>query len=75
MLDIILSSLTALCALGLGIFAQRKMGTVRKDQRPHQVPWGLIMIGCVFVLFMVFVHLLNVLGVETGPENSFLGRI
>lgn len=51
------------------------MGTVRKkDQRPHQVPWGLVMIGCVFGIFLVVVHLMNLIGVDTGPENSMFGR-
>jgi hypothetical protein len=69
---IILSITAGLIALGL--FAHSKLGTVRKkDQRPHQVPWGLVMVGCVFGLFLVVVHVLNIIGVETGPENSILG--
>jgi len=32
------------------------------------------MVGCVFVLFLIVVHLLNIVGVETGPENSMFGR-
>ncbi|MEO1187716.1 MAG: hypothetical protein AAFW60_01485 [Pseudomonadota bacterium] len=75
MLDWIISLSLAAAFIALGIFAQSKMGTVRKkDQRPHQVPWGLIMIGCVFGVFLVVVHLLNIVGVETGPEHGFLGR-
>lgn len=59
----------------LGIHAHSKLGTVRKkDQRPHQVPWGLVMVGCVFVLFLVLVHIMNLLGVETGPEHGMFGR-
>ncbi|MEL6860746.1 MAG: hypothetical protein AAGL11_02825 [Pseudomonadota bacterium] len=75
MLDWIISSALALGFIALGVFAHSKLGTVRKkDQRPHQVPWGLIMIGCVFALFMIVVHVLNLIGVETGPENSMFGR-
>ncbi|GAB5458679.1 MAG: hypothetical protein Hens3KO_17090 [Henriciella sp.] len=59
---------------GLGFFAHRKTETVRKDERPHQVPWGLIMIGCVFGVFLVIVHMLNIFGLETGPEHSPFGR-
>ena len=73
-LDWIISLTIAAGLIALGVFAHSKIGTVRKkDQRPHQVPWGLVMIGCVFGLFLVVVHLLNLVGVETGPENSIFG--
>ena len=75
LLDWIISLSIAACLIALGVFSQAKMGTVRKkDQRPHQVPWGMIMIGCVFGLFLIVVHLMNLVGVETGPENSMFGR-
>ena len=74
-LDWIISTGLAVALIGLGIFAHSKLGTVRKkDQRPHQVPWGLVMIGCVFGLFLIVVHAMNLIGVETGPENSMFGR-
>ncbi|MEO1554321.1 MAG: hypothetical protein AAFR82_10335, partial [Pseudomonadota bacterium] len=73
-LDWIISLSFAVSLIALGIFAQSKMGTVRKkDQRPHQLPWGLIMIGCVFGFVLVVVHILNIIGVETGPEHGLLG--
>ncbi len=75
MFDWIISLSLAVFFIGFGIFAQSKLGTVRKkDQRPHQVPWGLVMIGCVFGIFMVVVHLMNLIGVDTGPEHSMFGR-
>ena len=75
LLDWIISLSIAACLIALGVFSQAKMGTVRKkDQRPHQVPWGMVMIGCVFGLFLIVVHLMNLVGVETGPENSIFGR-
>lgn len=75
MLNWIISAGLGLALIGLGIFAHSKLGTVRKkDQRPHQVPWGLVMIGCVFGLFLIVVHVLNLLGVATGPEHSMFGR-
>lgn len=75
MLDWIISLSLAGVFIALGIHAQSKIGTFRKkDQRPHQVPWGLVMVGCVFGIFLVVVHLMNIIGVETGPENSIFGR-
>ena len=59
----------------LGVYAHSKLGTVRKkDQRPHQLPWGLIMVACVFALFLGVVHIMNLLGVETGPGKGPFGR-
>ena len=75
MLDWIISLSIAAGLIAFGVFAHSKIGTVRKqDQRPHQEPWGLVMIGCVIGLFLVVVHLLNLIGVEAGPENSMFGR-
>lgn len=75
LLDWILSFSLLIGFVAFGVFAHSKSGTVRKkDQRPHQLPWGLIMIGCVFGVFLVIVHLMNIIGVETGPENSMFGR-
>ena len=75
MLDWIISLSLAAAFIALGVFAHAKIGTVRKkDQRPHQVPWGLVMVGCVFGLFLIVVHIMNLVGVDTGPENSIFGR-
>ena len=63
------------CMGALGIYAHSKLGTVRKkDQRPHQIPWGLVMVACVFALFLIVVHMMNLIGVETGPEHGMFGR-
>ena len=56
------------------VFANRKMGSVRKDGRPNQVPWGFVMVTCAFGLFIAVVHVINLAGFETGPEHGLLGR-
>ena len=57
------------------VLANTKLGKrERKDGRPHQLPWGLIMVFCVLGIFIAVVHLFNVAGFETGPEPSFFGR-
>ncbi|WP_084398085.1 hypothetical protein [Henriciella aquimarina] len=69
---ITLSVITALT--GMIVFANRKMGGMRKDGRPNQVPWGLVMVMCVLGIFIAFVHAINLAGFETGPEHGLLGR-
>ena len=58
----------------LAYLATRKIGTVRKDGRPHQVPWGIVMVFCVLGIFIALVHMINLAGFETGPEHGLLGR-
>ncbi|WP_018148059.1 hypothetical protein [Henriciella marina] len=55
-------------------YANLRMGKPRKDGRPNQLNWGLIMVFCVLGIFLMVVHLLNIAGLETGPEHSVLGR-
>lgn len=67
-----------LAMLGFGLLAfiaSRKIGTVRKDGRPHQVPWGIVMVFCVLGMFVALVHMINLAGFETGPEHGLLGRM
>ena len=71
MLDWLISLTLACCFVALGFIAQSKIGTFRQsDQRPHKWPWGLILVGCVFAVFLILVHIMNLIGVETGPENN-----
>jgi len=72
--DWIISITCAVLFSGLGFHAHSKLGTVRKDERPHLLPWGLIMVGCVFGIVLVIVHIFNIVGIETGPEHGPLGR-
>lgn len=68
-------TLGIIIAAGGGIFlSSRKMGGIRRDGRPNQVPWGLVMVGCTLVLFLAMVHVINLAGFETGPEHGFFGR-
>ena len=70
-----IASTAVIVALGALIaHANRRLGNPRKDGRPNQVPWGLVMVFCALGIFMMLVHLMNLAGFETGPEHSLLGR-
>lgn len=75
MLNWIISLIVVVAAGAFGLYANSKLGTVRKDERPHRVPWGLVMVGCVFVIFLAVVHMFNLIGIETGPEHGMFGRL
>lgn len=66
---VLIAALTALIA-----WANYRMGRIRKDGRPNQVPWGMVMVVCALGIFIMIVHLMNIAGFQTGPEHSLLGR-
>lgn len=42
--------------------------------KPRRLPWRFIMILSGFLVVVTLVHLVNLLGVETGPDKSPFGR-
>ena len=46
-------------------------GRPRVDGKPPVVPWMLVMLIAVTWCFVMIVHLVNVLGVETGRGRPF----
>jgi len=55
----------ALCVL-LGIFSFKKHFAKHEKLKPRIVPWIIISLGSIATAFMLFVHLVNILGIETG---------
>lgn len=55
----------AVCA-GLGIYGYRKHFKKHDGLRAPVVPWMIVSLACLATGFMVFVHLVNILGIETG---------
>lgn len=74
MLDLILTLTGLVGALGLGIVANWRAGLPWNDLKPRRVPWRFVIILSGFVFMILLVHLVNLAGVETGPENSPFSR-
>lgn len=74
MLDLILTLTGLVGAVALGVIANWRAGLPWNDLKPRRVPWRLVLIFTVFVFVLLLVHLVNLAGVETGPENSPFGR-
>lgn len=69
-----LLTVAALAAFGaLAVLANHRMGQPFDPARPRVVPWGLVLVCSVFAMVLALVHGVNLLGVETGPENSLIG--
>lgn len=62
---IITLSCLALCIL-LGIFSFKKHFARHEELKPRMIPWIIISLGFIATAFMLFVHLVNILGIETG---------
>ena len=62
---IITLSCLALCIL-LGIFSFKKHFAKHEKLKPRMVPLIIISLVSIATAFMLFVHLVNILGIETG---------
>ena len=74
MLDWILTISGLIGFVVLGLVANWRAGLPWNDAKPRILPWRLILILCGFCFFVLVVHLVNLFGIETGPENSMFGR-
>ncbi|MDB2438625.1 hypothetical protein N9W89_07895 [Hellea sp.] len=59
------SLILAACVL-IGIFAFRRHFAKHDKLKPRMVPWIIISLAAIATGFMVLVHLVNLLGIETG---------
>jgi len=50
----------------IGIFAFRRHFAKHDKLKPRMVPWIIISLAAIATGFMVLVHLVNLLGIETG---------
>ncbi|MEL6244983.1 MAG: hypothetical protein AAFQ85_06505 [Pseudomonadota bacterium] len=74
MLDWIISLSLLVAACGLAVLANWKAGQPWDDLKPRVIPWRLLLIASAFAAIIILVHIANLAGVETGPENSPFGR-
>ena len=50
----------------IAIFAFRRHFAKHDRLKPRMVPWIVISLGAIATGFMLLVHLVNILGIETG---------
>ena len=73
-LDFIFTVTAMICSVMLAIVANWRAGLPWNDAKPRILPWRLILIFSGFVFVVLLIHLVNLAGVETGPEQSPFGR-
>jgi len=74
MLDLILTLIGLVALLALGVVANWRAGLPWNDLKPRRVPWGFVMMMAAFGFVILLVHLVNLAGLETGPDKSPFGR-
>jgi len=50
----------------IGIFAFRRHFAKHNKLKPRMVPWIIISLAAIATGFMLLVHLVNIMGIETG---------
>lgn len=55
----------ALCG-AIGVFSFHRHFRPHDKLEPRMIPWSIIAMACLATCFMLIVHLVNVLGFETG---------
>lgn len=61
-------------SLSLAVLANWRAGLPKEDIRPWSVPWRLVLIFSGFFFFLFVVNAVNLLGIETGPDQSPFSR-
>lgn len=64
--DLTLTFIALLILLIIGALSFRNHFAEKPSIKPHRLPWMIICLGCIATAFMVLVHLVNLMGFETG---------
>jgi len=64
--DLLISSLIFLALIGFGVFGFNRQLGKNRDLRPRRIPWIFLAMAAFATAFMVLVHIVNLLGFETG---------
>jgi len=64
--DLLLTSLALAACVIIGALTFRRHFKKHEELKTRMVPWIVISLGSIATGFMLLVHLVNVLGIETG---------
>lgn len=72
--NLILSALGI--ALGVGGFflASWRASKPHDKPEPRLIPWRFVMMACILFVLLIVAYLMNLAGIETGPDKSPFGR-
>jgi len=64
--DILYTLAGLIACASLGTLSYRMHTREHNELSPRMVPWIIIAMACIATSFMLFVHLVNLFGLETG---------
>jgi len=64
--DLLLTSLGLAACVIIGVLTFRRHFKKHEELKTRMIPWIVISLGSIATGFMLLVHLVNVLGIETG---------
>lgn len=64
--DLTYTLIALVLVAGLGFVAFQRNFAKHDKLKPRMVPWMIIALGCIATAFMLVVHLMNLVGFETG---------
>jgi divalent metal cation (Fe/Co/Zn/Cd) transporter len=64
--DFIITLLCLALCIFIGIYSFKRHFAKHEKLKPRMVPWIIISLGSIATAFMLFVHLVNIIGIETG---------
>lgn len=69
-MDIILSLMGILACIAGFLFCSWRANRPHDGLEPRMTPWKMLMMMCAVLLLLIVAHLLNLAGLETGPDKS-----
>jgi len=64
--DFIITLLCLALCIFIGVYSFKRHFAKHEKLKPRMVPWIIISLGSIATAFMLFVHLVNIIGIETG---------
>jgi len=64
--DFIITLLCLALCIFIGIYSFKRHFAKHEKLKPRMVPWIIISLESIATAFMLFVHLVNIIGIETG---------
>jgi high-affinity Fe2+/Pb2+ permease len=73
MLDLILTCTGLVICAGLMVLGNWRASKPRNDLAKIRVPWIPVMLAAAFVAFLLFIHLVNLAGIDTAAQGGRFG--
>lgn len=67
-LDLAITCAVLIALVGLFLHGRAVTARPADPLKPRMIPWNLVMIVCAFAILLAIVHLVNVLGYQTGAR-------